>query len=201
MSGQPVLEYAEDRLIDYYRDVFWPTKDRHEADQLFAWLHAFNDSMISRKDTVAPLFTSVFCSGQQSGRMQMAAMVIFGVHHTEPWLYRRMTHHALSFVGQMLGVHGTKESFKAFVLTVKQQLPVRLNYTVRNVYDEIEQRKRKADETVVITKKPRAKPSGKPKMVDCSLCHKPTPEATAHIHQGLWIGDKCCWDEALRTTE
>lgn len=37
--------------------------------------------------------------------------------------------------------------------------------------------------------------------VTCSLCGKDIPEKTAHIHQGEWIGDDCCWDERLRSSE
>jgi len=38
-------------------------------------------------------------------------------------------------------------------------------------------------------------------MVECSLCHRNCLKATAHRHQGKYIGDECCWDERLRTTE
>jgi hypothetical protein len=38
-------------------------------------------------------------------------------------------------------------------------------------------------------------------MVTCSLCHAETPESTAHLHQGEWIGDSCCWDQRLRASE
>jgi hypothetical protein len=37
--------------------------------------------------------------------------------------------------------------------------------------------------------------------VQCKLCHELTPERTAHLHQGKWVGDECCWDERLRSTE
>jgi hypothetical protein len=36
--------------------------------------------------------------------------------------------------------------------------------------------------------------------VKCVTCHKDAPAATAHLHQGKWIGE-CCWDERLRSTE
>lgn len=36
--------------------------------------------------------------------------------------------------------------------------------------------------------------------VECKFCHKATLAATAHLHQGSWVGDLCCWDERLRTT-
>ena len=38
-------------------------------------------------------------------------------------------------------------------------------------------------------------------MVVCTLCKKSAPVKTAHIHQGEWIGDECCWDEKLRSSE
>lgn len=36
---------------------------------------------------------------------------------------------------------------------------------------------------------------------NCSCCHKPISTKTAHLHQGEWIGDECCWDERLRASE
>lgn len=36
--------------------------------------------------------------------------------------------------------------------------------------------------------------------VKCKFCHNTTLAATAHLHQGAWVGDLCCWDERLRTT-
>ena len=38
-------------------------------------------------------------------------------------------------------------------------------------------------------------------MVVCSVCHDECAAKTAHLHQGEWIGDECCWDERLRSTE
>lgn len=35
----------------------------------------------------------------------------------------------------------------------------------------------------------------------CSLCSEYCSLLTAHIHQGKYIGDECCWDERLRITE
>jgi hypothetical protein len=35
---------------------------------------------------------------------------------------------------------------------------------------------------------------------ECAFCHKKTLLSTAHLYQGMWVGD-CCWDERLRTTE
>lgn len=37
--------------------------------------------------------------------------------------------------------------------------------------------------------------------VGCKFCHKQVPAETAHLHQGEWVGDECCWDERLRSTE
>lgn len=37
--------------------------------------------------------------------------------------------------------------------------------------------------------------------VVCSLCGGMVSADVAHPHQGKWIGDECCWDERLKTTE
>jgi len=37
--------------------------------------------------------------------------------------------------------------------------------------------------------------------VTCKFCHEQTPSDTAHLHDGGWVGDQCCWDERLRSTE
>jgi hypothetical protein len=37
--------------------------------------------------------------------------------------------------------------------------------------------------------------------VRCTFCGKMVPKRTAHRHQGKWVGDDCCWDERLRSTE
>ena len=37
--------------------------------------------------------------------------------------------------------------------------------------------------------------------VTCKLCHNLCNPDTAHLHQGGWIGDECCWDERLRASE
>jgi len=37
--------------------------------------------------------------------------------------------------------------------------------------------------------------------VPCALCGEMVPAKTAHLHEGEYIGDECCWDERLRTTE
>lgn len=38
-------------------------------------------------------------------------------------------------------------------------------------------------------------------VVTCSMCGAETNAKLAHIHQGQWIGDDCCWDERLRASE
>lgn len=43
--------------------------------------------------------------------------------------------------------------------------------------------------------------TGRAKRVRCSSCGALVPAATAHRYQGKYIGDECCWDERLRTTE
>lgn len=37
--------------------------------------------------------------------------------------------------------------------------------------------------------------------VKCSLCGELCNVRTAHLHQGEYIGDECCWDERLRSSE
>ena len=37
--------------------------------------------------------------------------------------------------------------------------------------------------------------------VRCKFCNELVPKKTAHRHQGKWVGDECCWDERLRSTE
>ena len=37
--------------------------------------------------------------------------------------------------------------------------------------------------------------------VPCSICGNHCLKKTAHLHQGKWIGDECCWDERLRASE
>lgn len=41
----------------------------------------------------------------------------------------------------------------------------------------------------------------KPALVCCKFCHEMVAAATAHLHDGGWVGDACCWDERLRATE
>lgn len=36
--------------------------------------------------------------------------------------------------------------------------------------------------------------------VKCVHCKRSVPAKTAHLHQGDWIGDECCWDEQLRSS-
>jgi hypothetical protein len=40
-----------------------------------------------------------------------------------------------------------------------------------------------------------------PKEVVCYLCGNTCAAGTAHLHQGKYIGDTCCWDERLRASE
>ena len=35
----------------------------------------------------------------------------------------------------------------------------------------------------------------------CKFCDNEIDPATAHLHQGEWIGDECCWDERLKSSE
>lgn len=35
----------------------------------------------------------------------------------------------------------------------------------------------------------------------CQLCLKQAPAETAHRHSGGYVGDECCWDERLRSSE
>ena len=37
--------------------------------------------------------------------------------------------------------------------------------------------------------------------VACKFCGKQVPEKTAHRHEDGWVGDGCCWDERLRSSE
>lgn len=41
----------------------------------------------------------------------------------------------------------------------------------------------------------------KVKRVRCKFCGKLCVVRTAHLHDGKWVGDECCWDERLRATE
>lgn len=36
--------------------------------------------------------------------------------------------------------------------------------------------------------------------VACTFCHKQVSATAAHLHQGSWVGDDCCWNERLRST-
>lgn len=40
-----------------------------------------------------------------------------------------------------------------------------------------------------------------PAPLHCSLCENPMDPRSAHLHQGSWIGDACCWDDRLRASE
>lgn len=35
----------------------------------------------------------------------------------------------------------------------------------------------------------------------CSVCSELCLVKTAHLHQGEYIGDECCWDERLKSSE
>jgi len=35
----------------------------------------------------------------------------------------------------------------------------------------------------------------------CSICHAPCNPVTAHLHQGEYIGDECCWDDRMKASE
>jgi transcription elongation factor Elf1 len=37
--------------------------------------------------------------------------------------------------------------------------------------------------------------------INCSLCGEPCSAKLAHVHQGKFVGDECCWDERLRGSE
>lgn len=37
--------------------------------------------------------------------------------------------------------------------------------------------------------------------IACSKCGQQCPAATAHLHQGQYIGHDCCWDDRLKATE
>jgi hypothetical protein len=38
-------------------------------------------------------------------------------------------------------------------------------------------------------------------LVLCRFCQRPVPARTAHRYQYGWVGDDCCWDERLRSSE
>lgn len=35
----------------------------------------------------------------------------------------------------------------------------------------------------------------------CTICKRLCSGDLAHLHQGEWVGDECCWDERLRMSE
>jgi hypothetical protein len=35
----------------------------------------------------------------------------------------------------------------------------------------------------------------------CRFCQRQVPAKTAHLYQGGWVGDQCCWDERLRSSQ
>jgi hypothetical protein len=38
-------------------------------------------------------------------------------------------------------------------------------------------------------------------LVLCRFCGRQVPASTAHLYQGGWVGDDCCWDERLRSSQ
>lgn len=40
-----------------------------------------------------------------------------------------------------------------------------------------------------------------PEMVECKFCHLGCGKLTAHRHGDGWVGNECCWDERLRSSE
>lgn len=40
-----------------------------------------------------------------------------------------------------------------------------------------------------------------PRTVICKFCHGQVLVTTAHFHDGGYVGDECCWDERLRSSE
>jgi len=35
----------------------------------------------------------------------------------------------------------------------------------------------------------------------CGFCQRQCSARTAHLYQGGWVGDECCWDERLRSSD
>jgi len=46
-----------------------------------------------------------------------------------------------------------------------------------------------------------AAPTDSDRLVRCQFCRQMVPTDTAHLHGGDWVGDECCWDERLRSSE
>ena len=38
-------------------------------------------------------------------------------------------------------------------------------------------------------------------VLECSLCGQNCDADDAHLHQGKYIGNECCWDERLKASE
>lgn len=38
-------------------------------------------------------------------------------------------------------------------------------------------------------------------LITCALCGNSAVSKTAHLHQEQYIGDECCWDERLKSSE
>jgi hypothetical protein len=43
--------------------------------------------------------------------------------------------------------------------------------------------------------------NNKAESIKCSICGNLCNTKAAHLHQGEYIGDECCWDERLRSSE
>lgn len=41
----------------------------------------------------------------------------------------------------------------------------------------------------------------KQRRVRCKFCNRLCNKNTAHLHQGLWVGNECCWDDRLKSSE
>lgn len=46
-----------------------------------------------------------------------------------------------------------------------------------------------------------ARPAEPARQVRCQFWRQLVPAGTAHLHGGDWVGDECCWDERLRSSE
>jgi predicted nucleotidyltransferase len=108
-----------------------------------------------------------------------------------PWVYatelarliakaaRSLDHAALDAIAELLD---GKEWSGADDLDTIAAL---VRHTGREVRDVPEDRAEEEDEDQVL----------------CRFCQRPSPARTAHRYQGGWVGDECCWDERLRSSE
>ena len=71
--------------------------------------------------------------------------------------------------------------------------------TLRNLEGKVEQLKLK--EELALPDPPEPMVTCIPDVVICKICHQLSNAQTAHLHQGEYIGDECCWDERLRASE